>query len=463
MLLVAPRVAVPLDPDFRPAYLAFRAAAEAGEQGGMPLAFALERPHGRRSIYRAKLPTGGEPDAPAFAERVLKFLLWQKGASTVLVSAPPAIADHLVRIYARGGARRFDADFMAKVYERPFGIRAVDAASLPAEEEEASAVGRHLSGCRIGFDAGGSDRKVAAVIDGREVFSCEVAWDPKNQSDPDYHFAGVDDSIRRAAAHLPRIDAIGVSSAGIHLDNRTRVASLFRKVPDALFERRIKTLYLDVARKWGNVPVAVANDGDVTALAGAMSLDDQPVLGLALGTSLAAGYVDERGHLTSWLNELAFAPLDLSETAPVDDEWSGDRGTGVDYLSQSAVFRLAAKAGIELSTEDSPAIRLERVQQLFAQGDRRARPVFESVGVYLGYTIALLAQFYRLKHVLVLGRVTSGAAGMLLFDKAREVLQVEAPELAGYIQLHLPDESTRRVGQAIAAASLPDAPSKGPS
>ena len=458
-LRVAPRVAAPLDPDFRPAYLAFGAAAEVCERGSAPLALTLERPGGRCSTYRVSLPDA--PDAPAFAERVLKFLLWQKGASTVLVSTPSAVADHLERLYAPGGARRFDADFMTKVYERPFAIHRVDAAAIPADREDASAVGRHLSGCRIGFDAGGSDRKVAAVVDGREVFSCEVEWDPKNQSDPDYHFAGVDDSIRRAAAHLPRIDAIGISSAGIHLDNRTRVASLFRKVPDPLFERRIKTLYLDVARQWGDVPVAVANDGDVTALAGAMSLGDQPVLGLALGTSLAAGYVDQRGHLTTWLNELAFAPIDLAEGAAIDEEWSGDRGTGVDYLSQSAVFRLAARAGIALAASEGPAVRLERMQELFARGDERARLVFESVGVYLGYAIALFAQFYRLKHVLVLGRVMSGAAGARLFEKAGEVLRVEG--LATELELHLPDEATRRVGQAIAAASLPEAPARGPS
>src|SRR5581483_6653714 len=200
--------------------------------------------------------------------------------------------------------------------------------------------------------------KVAAVIDGKEVFSCEVVWEPKITSDPQYHFDGIDDSIRRAAEHLPRIDAIGVSSAGIFIDNKTRVASLFRKIPEDLFAKRIKTIYTDIAKKWGDVPIEVCNDGDGTALAGAMSLNDQPVLGIAMGTSQAVGYVDHKGHITGWLNELAFAPVDYADGAAVDVEWSGDKGTGVQYFSQEAVIRLAPQLGIELDAKLSPGDKL---------------------------------------------------------------------------------------------------------
>ena len=326
---------------------------------------------------------------------------------------------------------------------------------FPKENEISAPVGRHLEGCRIGFDAGGSDRKVAPVIDGKEVFSCEVVWEPKTHSDPQYHIDGIDDSIRRAAEHLPRIDAIGVSSAGIFIDNKTRVASLFRKVPAPLFEKYIKNLYTDLAQKWGKVPLEVANDGDVTALAGAMSLNDQPVLGIAMGTSQAVGYVDEKGHITGWLNELAFAPVDYAEGAPVDTEWSGDKGTGVQYFSQEAVIRLAPKAGINLQADLSPGDKLKVVQDLIKSGDPRPRSIYESIGVYLGYALAQYAEFYPLKHVLILGRVTSGEGGNIILERAREVLKVETPELNQRVQIHLPDEASRRVGQAIAAASLP--------
>jgi len=199
----------------------------------------------------------------------------------------------------------------------------------------------------------------------------------------------------------------------------------------------------------------VANDGDVTALAGALSLGDRPVLGLALGTSLAAGYVDECGRITGWLNELAFAPVDEAPDAVVDEEWSGDRGVGSSYLSQDALLRLAPRAGLSLDADAPPAVRLEQIQARMAAGDPRARLLYETIGTYLGYALLDFADFYPLKHVLVLGRVTSGEGGALLCEKAREVLRREAPSLAERITLRLPDESRRRVGQSIAAASLP--------
>ena len=454
-----PAVVPPLEPGFRPMYLALREHARAVGANGVTLALALERSNGRVSRFSLPVfPDGHErlPESLRLAERVLKFLLWQRGAHHVFVAGPPAFAEHLAACYCASGTRAFDAEFFAKIYEKPaFVVEAVEASQLPPEREQGRAVGGHLNGCRIGFDAGGSDRKVAAVIDGKEVFSVETVWQPKLESDPDYHFNGIDDSIRQAAAHLPRIDAIGVSSAGIYVDNRTMVASLFRKVPPAVFAARIKSIYPDIAKKWGDVPLEVANDGDVTALAGALELEDDSVLGIAMGTSQAAGYVDPHGLITGWLNELAFAPVDVSEQAPVDTEWSGDRGTGVSYFSQDAAIRLAKVAGIELSAEASPGEKLKALQQLVSAEDPRARAIFESLGVFLGYGLLLYAEFYQIKHVLLLGRVTSGEGGNLLLENARLVLRTEAPELAQRLRLHLPDEATRRVGQSIAAASLP--------
>jgi predicted NBD/HSP70 family sugar kinase len=459
LLSQPPHVLPPLHPEFRPAWLGNRAfRAEAARAGGVRLVLALERDAGNVSIFDTLVLPEGHAEVASnlrYAERVLKFLLWQKGGFRVSVAGPRQITEHLKREYAAGGARAFDADFFAKIYEQPrFIVEEVAYADLPQEKEQGSAVGGHLEGCRIGFDAGGSDRKVAAVIDGKEVFSCEVVWEPKLQSDPQYHFDGIDDSIRRAAEHLPRIDAIGVSSAGIYVNNRTMVASLFRKVPEAAFEARIKSIYQDIAKKWGDVPLEVANDGDVTALAGALELKDHSVLGIAMGTSEAAGYVNAHGLVTGWLNELAFAPVDYGADAAVDSEWSGDSGTGVGYFSQDAVIRLAARAGLELPA-GSPGSKLKHVQELLLGGDARARQIFETLGVYLGYGLLHYSDFYAVKHVLLLGRVTSGEGGSILLSKALEVLALESPQIAKALSIHLPDEATRRVGQSIAAASLP--------
>jgi hypothetical protein len=73
----------------------------------------------------------------------------------------------------------------------------------------------------------------------------------------------------------------------------------------------------------------------------------------------------------------------------------------------------------------------------------------------MGYGVAHFASFYDLRHVLVLGRVTSGPGGDDIVLGARRVLDVEFPELARRISFHVPDEHDKRHGQAIAAASLP--------
>ena len=204
-----------------------------------------------------------------------------------------------------------------------------------------------------------------------------------------------------------------------------------------------------------NIPVEVANDGDVTALAGAMDLNDNSVLGIAMGTSEAGGYIDPEGNITGWLNELAFAPVDYCKDAMVD-EWSGDYGCGVKYFSQDGVIKLAPAAGIELDESLSPAEKLKVVQKLMEAGDQRAADIYDTIGAYFGYAIAFYTEFYDIKHVLIMGRVTSGEGGSILLARAQEVLDTEFPELAKKIQLHIPDESSRRVGQSVAAASLPE-------
>jgi predicted NBD/HSP70 family sugar kinase len=234
-----------------------------------------------------------------------------------------------------------------------------------------------------------------------------------------------------------------------------KAGSLFRGVPRELFDSRVRDLFLEVRRAWKDVPLEVVNDGEVTALAGSMSLGVNAILGIALGTSTAAGYVTREGTITSWLNELAFVPVDYHPAAPVD-EWSGDYGVGSQYLSQQAVGRLLAPAGIDAPAEMGLPDKLKLVQRLMTEGDDRARRIYQTIGTYLGYGVAHFADFYDIEHVLVLGRVTSGSGGDVILNGAREVLELEFPELVRRIEFHVPDETDKRHGQAIAAASLPD-------
>jgi predicted NBD/HSP70 family sugar kinase len=456
--LVAPQFQPSLDTGFRPAILAnraFRREVEASG-GGVPLVMGLERPDGSISRYETWVFAESHPRAAAnlfYAERLLKFLLWQRGGWKVYLGGPQTVGEHLEQCYSPGGARAFDHKFMGElVYQKPFALVPCLPQDVPPEMESERPLGRHLDGCRIGFDLGASDLKISAVVEGEAVYSDEIVWDPRQQTDPGYHYQAIMAAIRSAAARMPCLDAIGGSSAGVYVDNQPMIASLFRGIPEDRFDE-VRTMFQRIRDEMG-VPLEVVNDGEVTALAGSMSLEDNGVLGLALGSSQAGGYVTMAGNITGWLNELAFCPIDYSPTAPVE-EWSGDRGCGARYLSQQCVFRLAPQAGIEIREEAPNAEKLAFVQQKLEAGDQAALQIWQSMGIYLGYAIAHYADFYPLKHVLILGRCTSGQGGHLLLDGARQVLEAEFPELAARIQVQLPDEKSRRVGQAIAAASLP--------
>ena len=456
MDLVAPRIAPPLDDNFRPAVLANLAFRRAIAVDGIRLDIGLERSGGDFSRYETVIYPEGHPNFGVnyqYVERIVKFLLWQRGGHTLYISGSPLIASYLSGAYSEKGRQQFDYHFMGEqVYEKPFRVISCSVDEMPTARETGKLLGRHLEGCRIGFDLGASDRKVSAVVDGTAVYSEEVIWEPRKFTDPEYHYTEIITALKTAASKMPRVDAIGGSSAGIYIDNRPMVASLFRGIPPERFGE-IRSLFQRIRAEMG-VPLEVINDGDVTALAGSMSIEDNGILGIALGSSEAAGYVNMDGHIMGWLNELAFAPVDYSLSAPLE-EWSGDKGCGASYFSQQCVFRLAPKAGIELPVDKTDAMNLEFIQQKLEMGHEGAVKIWQSMGVYLGYGLAHYAGYYDIKHVLILGRCTSGHAGDLLLEGVRTVWKAEFPELLEKVTLHLPDEKLRRIGQSVAAASLP--------
>ena len=442
-----------LDPEFIPFGIwsdAYRANAKT------PIAIAVERNDGSISVCRTCIH-GTEAMAQAdyrYVERYVKFLLWSIGGFRVYVCGCGDIAAQLKQAYSETGVRAFDCDFFGKLYECPLEIVEMPLSQCPEANETPKPIGGHLDGCRIGFDAGGSDRKVSAVIDGECVYSEEVVWHPKKNPDPNYQYEGILDSFRTAASKMPRVDAIGVSSAGVFIGNAPMISSIFYCVPRERWNE-VKTVFDRAAAAIGDVPIVVANDGDVSALAGAMGMDVGSIMGMAMGTSEAVGYVDKDKNVLGWINELAFAPVDLQEDAMVD-EWSTDRGVGCKYFSQDAVIKLAPRAGIELDESLSPAEKLKVVQGLMEQDDPRAQAIFETIGAYLAYTTVQYAHFYELKHLMMLGRVMSGKGGDTILRVCQQILADEFPLLANSLQVMLPDENTRRVGQSVAAASLPE-------
>ena len=446
-----------LDPGFQPAVLWNKAYHErcADDPESTELGIAVSRPDGTVFVHRTPLlPHKGETIAlnNRYIERLVQFILWSEGGSTITIGGNEAIAETLREAYCLEGTRAFEAETFEQIFLDPMTVIACALDEMPEPKQAEMPMGRNLDGCRIGFDLGGSDRKAAAVIDGQVVFSEEIEWSPYFESDPQYHLDGVRDSLKRAAAHLPRVDAIGGSAAGSYIHNEARLASLFRGISKKDFSEQIRGMFFQLKKEWNDVPFDVVNDGEVTALAGSMSLNDQAVLGISMGTSQAVGYCDINGHLTPRMNELAFAPIDCREDAP-EDEWSGARGCGVQYFSQQAVARLIPASGLDLPSDLSFPEQLVEVQK--RMGDDRARKIYETIGTYFGYAIAQYAEFYEIRHILFLGRVSSGLGGEIILQKAEEVLDLEFPALAQAITISMPDEQMKRHGQAIAAASLP--------
>lgn len=457
ILNAKPAIAAPLDPGYIPAVLANRAyLKKVAEVGGETVVIGIEGESGRIARYETSVLPQGPYDADTlrYMERFVKFLLWSCGGWKIHFGGPAYIGEQLREHYSETGARAFDVDLMKRVYGNDVEISIVAPEDVPAEKGIPSSIGGHLEGCRIGFDLGASDYKISAVKDGEAVFADEIPWNPKDEIDPAYHYDAIQKGLKIAAGHLPKVDAIGGSSAGVYIDNEPKVASLYRSIPRDIFENKIKPLFKTIGQEWG-VPLVIINDGDVTALAGALALQTTGILGIAMGSSEAVGYLNREGRITGWLNELAFAPVDFNPEAAAD-EWSGDLGVGAMYFSQQAVNKLAPAVGIEFPDDMDLPIRLKEVQKLVAEGHEGALKIFETIGVYLGYSIPHYANFYDYSTLLILGRVTSGKGGDIILEKARQVLDQEFPELADKISLNVPDEKTRRVGQSVAAASLPE-------
>ncbi|MBO5128941.1 MAG: ROK family protein [Oscillospiraceae bacterium] len=444
-------------PVLDPGYIPFGVWMQAYLKGAQkPLAIAVERTNGHITVRHTMIH--GTPEMRdadyRYVERIVKFLLWSVGGFKVYICGCSELAQKLQASYKIGGEREFDFTFVDQLFEKTLEVIDLPLEECPIANEQPEPMGGYMDGCRIGFDAGGSDRKVSAVIDGECVYSEEVVWFPKLNEDPDYHYEHILAAFQTAASKMPRVDAIGVSSAGDYIDNEPRVASLFIKVPRNNWDK-VKTIYTRAAAAIGDVPLVVANDGDVSALAGAMGLGKGKLMGLAMGTSEAVGYVDADQNVLGWINELAFAPVDLNPDA-MQDEWSTDFGVGCKYFSQDAVIKLAPAAGIELDESLSLAEKLKAVQKLMEADDPRAQKIFESIGVYFGYTVVLYSQFYDLDYIMLMGRVMSGKGGDTILRVTNEILADEYPELAAKCCVTLPDEKMRRVGQAVAAASLPE-------
>lgn len=452
-----------LEKEFKPAIIEIRKFKEdvKKEKEKDHLLIAIERENNYVYRYELDIYKDGKNDERNFfiVERIIKSILWAVGGYKIYISGSKKIYEKIKEAYSENGLRKFDYNFMSTVYEKNMIVRYVSQKEIPNEKNCSINVGGHLNGKRIGLDVGGSDIKVSALIDGKVISSEEIVWLPKLSEDISYQYNYLYNALRKTVDKLGGdVDAIGVSTAGVLVNNKPMVSSIFIKIPKEDFEK-VKYSYINIINRLEKevghkIDYVIANDGDVTALAGSSDLNDNGVLGIAFGTSEAGGYVNQNGNLNGWFSELAFMPVDFNKNATVD-EWSNDFGVGCKYFSQDAVIRLASRAGIVLDKNLTLAEQLRYVQSLLENDHEGAKQIFESIGVYLAYTIIYYKEFYDLKHVLILGRVTSGKGGDIILNVATKTLIKEFPEYS-YIKISMPSEKMRRVGQSIAAASLPE-------
>ncbi len=436
-----------------------RAHAHGDEQ---TIAIAWEREDG--NVYRydmtvpARIHPAMMPGVKHLVERVVKFVLWSAGGWKLYLSGPDAIVKPIARAYTKKGARAFDWAFFRDLYGRDMKVEIVPLAKMPEMHEREVVVKNNVNGCRIGFDLGASDFKISALRRGKVVFSKEFPWDPRNQPDPEYHYAKLSAGLEEAAVALGgKVDAIGGSTAGTLVGRRLGPASLIRAVLEKAPEKKdvARGLFDRIAEEW-QCPFEVFNDGDVTALAGAISMKRTGVLGIAMGSSEAAGYVNPKGALTGRISELAFAPVDLNPNAP-QDEWSGDAGVGAMYFSQQAVDHHARAFGFKFPKSMKLPERLKVVQEAMEKHDPRALRVYLEIGRHLANSAAWYHEFYDYSNLMILGRVTSGFGGEIILNTAQMGLEAIDPYLAEQIEIFMPDEKARRLGQSVAAAQIPQA------
>ncbi len=421
-----------------------------------PLTLAISNKLGQCIIHHTLIrndKTSGQADK-FFVEQLAKSLLWLYGGNKITVVGNALVFNHLRNTFSVSGARASEVVFMSNIYDEAFVVERKPAPPKPANRKRM--LTQQLNGYRIGIDINSYDRKCAAVHNGEILYMEQVLWNPMVESDPEFHFKSVVESIHVAAKRLPRIDGIGVSTTGVFVENQARFSDLFHSVPGMDFSDALIDLYPRAAKAMGcGEGLVVENEGDVSALAGAMTMDCKGVLSLHFGHKFTAGFVDNDGYLTGWLNELEHMPIHFSKSDPNDPN-SADEGCGLRYFSEEGVLRMAEEAGVKFRQDSNNRQRLRGLQLQAEQNSSKSKLVFQSIGTILGHSLAYYHSLYQFQVVLLTGRIMTGAGGDMIFNAAQKVLAKDYPLTASSIVISLPDENDSQIDLAVAAATLPE-------
>ena len=224
-----------LEPEFKPAILELRSFFEDVNKypNKQHLVVSIERANGY--IYRKEFdifPDGIDDERNTFiVERIIKCILWVVGGFKIYIAGSHIVYNNIKKYYSEGGLRDFDYHFMSTVFEQDMEVVECNYDDIPKMKSSSVPVGGHLEGRRIGFDVGGSDIKVSAVKDGEVISSEEIVWLPKLNEDINYHYDFFYKAMKSAIDKLNGdVDAIGISAAGVIVENKPMVSSIFIKV-----------------------------------------------------------------------------------------------------------------------------------------------------------------------------------------------------------------------------------------
>lgn len=363
-----------------------------------------------------------------YIERVIKSMIWIYGGYRIYLSGDSRIIEYIKDVYSHSGSRKFDVEFMEEIYQRPFEIKEGKIKALKLSRKISMGEGE---GKRIGLDLGGTSIKYSVVEDGNDIFSGVLKWNPTQMNNSLYHTQMLKKAYGICEEKIGKAQSLGISTAGIIADNKVRVSSLFRNTYDKDYSGFYQL----------NENYIIINDGDAAVLGSMQEGGKTGVLGIAIGTSEAGGYVDETGSVTGYLNELAFVPIDFSDESYIDS-WSGDRGCGVSFLSQDGLINMCERSGIIFPDDMETSKKCIYAEELWQNGDERAQAAFRMMGEMLGYALMWYQKFYKINECVVFGGVISGKAGDYAVECASELFK----------NVHKGENS--RFAQSIAAAKL---------
>lgn len=432
-----------LDKDFKPIFDSYESFQRRAKE---PITLTIKR--GEDIIFPFYMKISSDFKKSYFyTKKILLSLLWIVGGERIQYHGSPLFYEYLEKRFSKDYEIQASFQEMERIFNRPVSFERVE--NIPQRKDKTNPFSGSFSGCRIGLDLGGSDRKIAVIKDNEVLYSEEVLWSPKEQMNPQYHYMGIVDSLERAKKFLPRVDGIGISTAGIVSDNELLFAALYAKVSNEEKQKEARPVFKNIMKDYfPNIPFRVQNDGDVSAIGASTLYQKNKVLGLALGTSFAAGYAKD-SSLNGWISELSKVPISVSKNAR-KHYILGIEGSASEYLSQKGIICLLENAG--LSLEGDLPHELLQIQKLAEEGNPLVLKGYHDMGIYLGSAIQYFTLFYYIESVFLLGRVMSGKGGEILLETASSYLHKRNLN----IDVFTAEEDFKRLGQSYIAASLPN-------